>query len=61
MNAKSVSLAYYSHSKREFNTQEEKEERDYIERIFSGVVICLNRQMGTHWEAMKRVGQNGVE
>ena len=46
MNAKSVSLAYYSHSKREFNTQEEKEERDYIERIFSGVVICLNRQMG---------------
>jgi hypothetical protein len=50
MNAKSVFLAYYSHSKRKFNTQEEKEELDYIERIFSGIVICPNRQMGPHWE-----------
>lgn len=46
MRNKSVTKAYYSHSMHKYNTKEEKAERDYIERVFSGIVICPNRQIG---------------
>jgi hypothetical protein len=38
--------AYYAHSMRKYGTQEEADERAYIESVYSGKVTCPKRDLG---------------
>ncbi len=39
-------LGYYAHSKKKYNSEQEKSEYDFINKTFFGLIICPNKHIG---------------